>query len=75
MYSKVYPFSLESLLSILVEAELPRSWQSIVIKETGSRKWMKSVYLVEMQQLFAAKGFDMKLENDDRGRWVVTVTS
>ena len=79
MYSKVYPFSLESLLSILVEAELPRSLQSIVIKD-ANKKWLKSAFCVETKELFAAKGFDMKWEggdeedeDDEDNGWIITV--
>ena len=62
-WGRVYNFNLLSLLSLLDKAELPRSWQSIIIKDYD-QKWLESAFSVEKQQLFAAKGFKMALETD-----------
>ena len=59
----VYALNLLSLLSLLDKAELPRSWQSIVIKDY-TQSWLKDSFSVETQHMYAAKGFKMKLEID-----------
>ena len=68
--SSSYPLNLLSLLSVLDEADIPPSFQTLRIKGQG---WIKRAYAAvpNVSEQFAAKNFVIKMETIKNEDWIV----
>ncbi len=58
----IFSFNIFQLLSILEEVELPKSFKTIIIKDSTCWGWLKSIFSEEVQKRFALKNLELNLK-------------